>query len=106
MTREEILRNLCNEDPSEVFNFYALAVELMSAQKNEECEIILDKILLDFPEYLPIYYQAAAFFAQKGDFEKSKKIYEGGILLARDYGENKTLKELQSAYETFLFEYD
>jgi exopolysaccharide biosynthesis predicted pyruvyltransferase EpsI len=76
----------------------------MSAKRNSECKIILEKILSDFPDYLPIYYQAAAFFAQNDDFEKTKKIYETGILLAQKKGEIKTMKELQSAFESFIFE--
>jgi hypothetical protein len=107
MTREEVIRLMCEEEPFEVFNWYALLLELKAreADKNEIFEIT-NKILTTFPDYLPVYYFAGSFFAENDLHEEAKNAYEKGMKLAKKLREEKTYKELKTAYESFIFEHE
>jgi tetratricopeptide (TPR) repeat protein len=105
MNREQILRELCLLEPHEAFNWYALALELRK-NNTAEAATVFEKLLLEFPDYLPPYYQAAAFFTEIGNLSSAKMYYQKGIELAQKSGETKTEKELKSALENFIFEYE
>jgi hypothetical protein len=64
----------------------------------------LNDILVNFPDYLPAYYITAQLGADLGYPDNCKRIFEQGIALARQLGENKALHELQAAYQNFLLE--
>ena len=101
--RIRLLKRYCEEDPNDPFNLYALANEYMVAQP-ETAEDYFEKLLEKHPGYLPTYYQAAHLYVQREAFSLALKVYEKGIALARLQKNDKTLRELQSAYDTLLFE--
>ena len=97
------LHKFYEEDPSDPFNLYALALEYLGADlaKAEEFfQILLDK----HQDYLPTYYHAARLFQDKGEKEKAVSIYERGISVAKTRGDRKAQRELQSAYDELMFE--
>ncbi len=102
---QEIIE-MINNDPDDPFLHYALALEYMKGDQIDEAGKKLSHLLSAFADYLPVYYQAAHFYYYHGDTEKAKETFEQGIRLAEKQSEDKTLKELRSAYEQFLFEID
>lgn len=88
------------EDPTDPFNLYALALEY---QKTDtlKAAVFFDNLLNNHPDYLPTYYHAAAFFAELNEIEKAEEIYKKGIQLAKHIGNAKTLGELERAYRMF-----
>jgi tetratricopeptide (TPR) repeat protein len=103
--RVNLLREFILEEPENPFNRYALALEIKEIDPDEATEIFTF-LLLNHPSYLPVYFPSAHFFFELGQIEKAKEIFEQGIALAREKKEQKTLNELQNAYQNFLFEND
>ncbi len=103
--RIKFLLEQINSDPSEPFNYYALAIEHKDNQRDKALEYF-KKLLLEYPEYLPTYYHAAALFFEIGNHVEAENTYELGIELAEKLKKEKTLRELKSAYQMFLDEID
>ncbi|GHE62848.1 MULTISPECIES: tetratricopeptide repeat protein [Roseivirga] len=103
--RIELLQKYIEQEPNEPFNYYALANEYMASDAPKALNILL-KVLSDFPDYLPTYYQAAQLLTQLEQEEKALEVYEDGIALAKIQGNHKILNELNSAYQNLLFEMD
>lgn len=92
-------------DPEEPFNYYALAIEFKDNHQNTALEYF-EKLLLEFPEYLPTYYHAASLYFETNQNKEAKKTYILGIKLAEKLNKEKALRELKSAYQMFLDEID
>ncbi|MEP0710556.1 MAG: tetratricopeptide repeat protein, partial [Algoriphagus sp.] len=67
---------------------------------------LFSKLLREHPTYLATYFPAAHLFAEMGELDQSKVVFESGIELAREQKNTKALQELQNAYQNFLFEND
>jgi tetratricopeptide (TPR) repeat protein len=105
LDRIPLLIQFTQEEPENPFNWYALALEY-SNSKPRETVLIFDQLLSKNPDYLPTYYTAAVFFAELGELEKAKTIFEKGIMLAQKTNQTKALGELKNKYQNFLFEHD
>ena len=100
------LKNLLKDDPEDAFLHYAMGLEYVKEGNTllalERFEILLDK----YPDYLPVYYQAAHLYLEVSDREQAEKTFKEGIALAMRLDENKTLLELSNAYNNFLYDED
>ena len=105
LDRKTLLREFIREEPKNPFNYYALALEIKEKDSKEASELF-DYLLENHPSYLPLYYPAAQFFFEQNQIQKANEIYAAGIQLAKNQNELKTLRELQNAYQNFLFETD
>ena len=103
MTRLEQLQQFLKEDPNDPFNLYALALEYLKSD-SKEAHRLFDELLSYHPDYLPTYYTAGKRFADDGLVEKATKIFEDGIIKAREQQQAKTVRELQSALNELLFD--
>lgn len=102
--KNELLQSLITfyqEDPTDPFNVYALALEYAKSDP-KEATLYFDKLLDEHPNYLATYYTAAGFFASLEEFEKAGLIYQKGIDLALINKNVKTHQELTRAYRGFL----
>lgn len=97
------LLSYLEEDPKDPFNWYALALEYRQTDPQKTL-FYFRKLLKEFPSYLPTYYHAAALLADEDEREEAESTYQKGIALAREQNENNALRELQNAYNEFLFE--
>jgi hypothetical protein len=93
------------EDPTDPFNLYALALEYREAEASR-AEFFFQKLLREFPDYLPTYYPAAQFFAERDDEATARVIFENGIRLAANTNQEKTGRELQAAYQQWQDEWE
>jgi tetratricopeptide (TPR) repeat protein len=100
------LKYLIEEDPGDPFLFYALGLEYIKIGKSDDAFKQFSFILNKFPGYLPVYYQAAHLMIERGDFENAELIFKAGITLAEKIKDQKTLQELKTAFNNFLFERD
>lgn len=91
--------------PDDPFNYYALALEF-AGRGEPEAERLFEKLLTDFPGYLPAYYQAAHYYFEKEDIPKAEAAFTAGIALAKEQKNEKILRELQSGYSIFKMETD
>ena len=105
LSRLDLLEQYYKEDPNDPFNVYALALEYQKTDPLRSRDLF-EKLLTEHTGYLPTYYHAARLFADINEGAKAKSVYEKGIALAKQKLDNKALRELQSAYNEFLFEHD
>ncbi|MBL7865383.1 MAG: tetratricopeptide repeat protein [Cyclobacteriaceae bacterium] len=103
MTRIEQLRQFINDDPSDEFPRYALALEYLhvdpSLAKKE-----FDDLLSRFPDYLPAYYPAAHLMIDLGENVLAESLFQRGIHLAALQKNLKTEQELKSAYNQWVYD--
>jgi tetratricopeptide (TPR) repeat protein len=97
--RIEKLKELIEEDPSDPFLLYGLAMEFAKGLP-EKAILTFERLLNDFPDYLPTYYQAALILLEIGHPSKAKTILQNGIKLAEKARELKTRNELQSQLDS------
>jgi tetratricopeptide (TPR) repeat protein len=93
------------QDPSDPFVVYGLAMELKATQANE-AQKFFDELLDKHPHYVPSYYHAAENLIALNRIEDAKAVYEKGLQICEQSGEAHALKELRNAYQNFLFEYE
>ncbi len=103
--RIKFLLEQISSDPEEPFNYYALAIEYKDNQQDKALEYF-EKLLKEFPQYLPTYYHAAALFFESSQNKEAENTYLLGIKLAEKLNKEKALRELKSAYQMFLDEID
>lgn len=96
--RIRILESYLAEDPSDPFNYYALALENIKENPREATRLF-DELLVKYPDYLPTYYSAGIFYAESQNNEKAMTILSAGIEIAKRQQATKTLRELQNALQ-------
>ena len=101
--RINLLKNYIEEEPHDPFNYYALACEYLNGNEEKALQL-LEQLLVDHPEYLATYYQAAQLMVEFEQEEKALETYERGIELAKTQNNPKTLRELQTAKQNLEFE--
>jgi len=97
-SRIDLLEKFIEADPSDPFNYYALALEYHQTNPVKSAELF-DKVLSDYPDYLPVYYTAGAFYAEILNETKALEILNKGVELARRKSDFKVLRELLSALQ-------
>nr|MBI1231148.1 tetratricopeptide repeat protein [Cytophagales bacterium] len=105
LPRIEQLLHFILEDPGDPFNYYALALEYQELDKALAYQYF-NKLLTDFPEYLPTYYHAANFFINNENTDKVRQIYEKGIELSVRQNNQHAKKELENAFLNFQIAYE
>jgi tetratricopeptide (TPR) repeat protein len=101
--RIKILEKEIELEPTEPFNYYALALEYKQIDK-VKAQKYFEFLLENHPDYLPCYYISAQFYFDNDLFEKAEKTFIKGIALAQLQGNEKAYKELKGAYALFLDE--
>jgi len=97
--RIELLKTFIQEDPSDPFNHYALALEYVKTGDIEVARIHFQYVYENHASYLANYYQFGKLEESVGNMEMASKLYKQGIKIARSIGDSKTAAELQSALD-------
>ncbi|WKN42048.1 tetratricopeptide repeat protein [Tunicatimonas pelagia] len=97
------LLNFLQEEPNDPFTLYAIATEY--AQDNpEQARPYYEKLLEEHPNYVATYYHVAKLYQAKGETALAEATYQKGIAVAQQQQDHLALRELQNAYNEFLFE--
>ncbi|UII19780.1 tetratricopeptide repeat protein [Fulvivirga ligni] len=97
------LLDFLKEDPNDAFTLYALATEYRKSDTDKALEYY-EVLLNDHPDYLATYYHAANLYLDLEDRDKAEKVFVKGIELAKQQNNSLLLRELQNAYNNFLFD--
>lgn len=101
--RVDQLKKFLSESPDDPFVKYALALEYIESNPDKSLLLFRD-LLLNHSDYLPTYYHAADLLVELAEYDEAKEVFEKGIELSKKKKDQKTLAELQNAYQNFLFE--
>jgi tetratricopeptide (TPR) repeat protein len=105
MERVGQLEQFLKEEPEDPFNYYALALEYLKTD-TPKALVLFKTLLQSFPEYLPTYYPYAHLLIDLGQKQEAEGLFEKGKEVALKKNDQKTLRELQSAYNDWLFDRD
>ncbi len=97
------LLQFLKEDPADPFLLYAVALEYTNTDTSQAL-LYFERLLKEHPDYLATYYQAALLWAALGEKQKADWAFKTGIDKAREQKNTLALRELQNAYNEFLFE--
>ena len=100
--RIELLKRYLQEDPSDSFLRYALALEFIGLNNHEEALIQLEKLLNDDSDYLAGYYIAGKSAEAINKNETAIAFYEKGIEVARSQKNLHTMNELEAALNNLM----
>ena len=101
--RLEKLLEFLQEDPSDPFNWYAVATEYRR-ENPVKALYYYEKLLAEHPQYVPTYYHAALLYVDLERPDQAEATFKKGIDIAQQQQEALTLRELQNAYNEFLFD--
>lgn len=96
-----MLEQFVADDPSDPFNHYALALELMKSDKGQAKEIF-DRLISTHPNYVPTYYQLAILNFELNKNEEAVAVIEQGITQAKSQNNLKAASELRSLLDDNL----
>lgn len=95
--RLERLREFQQEDPEDPFTRYALAQEHLKASNTERALDLFEELVETDPDYVGTYYHLGKLYEQLGRADEALEVYDRGIEIAREQGEQKALSELKDA---------
>ena len=99
MDRKEFIKNEINQDPTDPFNHYLLAIEYQKEGSIKESFDLFEEIVTQFPDYVATYYTYANALLASDEEDKAEKIIRKGIEEAEKKGAAKALKELKQLLE-------
>lgn len=97
------LLKFLEEDPHDPFTLYAIATEYRS-ENPQQALVYYEQLLREHPHYVATYYHAAQLYVDLEEDEKAEQTFRRGIAEAQQQQEALALRELQSAYDEFLYE--
>lgn len=103
--RIKFLLDFLEKEPNDAFTLYALALEYLK-EDTTKALFYFEKLIAEQPEYAPTYYHLAQLYLDLEENEKAKATYLMGIEMARKVQDTHALKELEKAYQRFLYEED
>lgn len=97
------LQDFLSKSPNDCFLNHALALEYIKLNDDEKAKAIFQKNMSFDPKYVATYYHLAKLLERSGDEAEAIKIYEQGMQVAKEAGDNHSYSELQSAYEELVY---
>ncbi|MEM6845687.1 MAG: tetratricopeptide repeat protein [Bacteroidota bacterium] len=97
------LLNFLQDEPNDPFTLYAIATEYTKFD-TQKARKYYEKLLDEHPNYVATYYHAAKLYQANGEATLAETTYQKGIEVAQKQRDHLALRELQNAYNEFLFE--
>ena len=95
-SRREVLEQFAEQNPTDAFARYGLALECVKLGDNEAADEQFRKLLESHPAYVAGYQQYAQFLAGLGRREEARKLLSHGIVIAQKAGDTHARDEMQS----------
>ena len=97
LPRKEMIFDMLEKEPHDVFLNYALAMEHLSTSDFTDAEKQFKKVLDINATYLPCFYQLGQVNEKLGNNEVAISYYKKGVELAKSQNNTKALGELNEA---------
>ncbi len=96
MNRLEQLQNMLTEDPKDSFLLFAIAKEHEKTNDLDQAISYYEKIIQNDSKYTGVYYHLGGVLAETGQKDAAIKIYNDGINICKEVGDQHALSELKS----------
>jgi tetratricopeptide (TPR) repeat protein len=97
------IEQMLDEDPHDPFLHYARCLEYARISPKES-QPLWERMLLDFPDYVPLYYQAGTCFAELGLKDQAIETWKKGVEKAAKHLDLHALTELKSILQNALID--
>lgn len=98
-SRLQSLRALAEQQPSNTFVIYGLAMEYVNAGELEAAIVEFNRVLGINPDYAAAYYHAGQTLEKLGRPQDAAALYRNGIDATRRTGDAHAQSELQAALD-------
>jgi Flp pilus assembly protein TadD len=98
-SRKQQLEEMLAEDPNDPLLRYGLAMEHVSAGQDDEALRCFQELLRVAPDYVPAYMQAGRALVRLQRDEEARSLYQKGIALARQKGDQHAADEMERFLE-------
>lgn len=98
--RINMLKQYLQDEPTEPFYPYALALEYQQTNPDKARELF-DLLLAQHPDYLPTYYMAGTFYLEM-DTRKAREIFEQGLALSKQQRNTSTQREIEAVLDNLV----
>jgi Tfp pilus assembly protein PilF len=103
MDRIQKIREFLDQNPNDNFLQHALALEYIKLGQDDAARLLFEEILSRDPGYIGSYYHLAKLHERNESVDKAISVYEKGMEVAKNAGENHAYSELRSAYEELIY---
>jgi predicted Zn-dependent protease len=93
------LREILEQDPTNAFARYGLAMELASQGETDAALSEFDQLRTDHPDYVAGYFMAAQTLVRARRTQEAKQHLADGIACARRTGNQHAQREMQAMLE-------
>ena len=101
-SRLEQLQEFLKDDINDSILKYALALEYVKVKENDTAKDCFLKLIMEDENYIASYYQLGKLYESLNEVVKAMRIYKNGIEIAKKIKDEKTLLELQKAYNMLI----
>jgi tetratricopeptide (TPR) repeat protein len=101
-SRLEQLQEFLKDDINDSILKYALALEYVKVKENYTAKDCFLKLIKEDENYIASYYQLGKLYESLNEVVKAMRIYKNGIEIAKKIKDEKTLLELQKAYNMLI----
>ena len=99
-SRRAQIEALLEEDPSDVFLRYGLALEYEKEGQMQRALEILERLMAEDPPYVPAFHMSGQWHAQAGRLEAARDVLRRGIETARNQGRQHDAAEMSDLLTT------
>ena len=92
------LYQFIEKDPNDPFVRFALAIELIRSERENEAVSYLEELIDKYPDYIGSYYHLGKLYEKINAMNKAARTYEAGMKWAKKLNDTHSLSELLSAY--------
>lgn len=96
MNRLDQLKMMLQDDPSDSFLLFALAMEYNKCEDYEMAIDVFEKLRKVDEDYVGLYYHLGACYSEIDDDEKALEIYQKGIQIAEKLKDQHAKAELMN----------
>jgi len=98
--RRTQIEAMLEDDPSDPFLRYSLALELEKEGNLAEALDLLDQLMQDDPPYVPAFHMAGQWLVQAGKADEAREVLREGIETARNQGKQHDAAEMSDLLTT------
>jgi Tfp pilus assembly protein PilF len=99
MNRLEQLLALYEDDKTDPFVRYGIALEYNARQQYNEAIAWFEALRNEMPDYVPTYYMLAGVYRTVGNDDAAHAVYRAGLAAAKQAGDHHAFAELSAALE-------
>ena len=103
MDRIEQIKVFLNKTPNDAFLNYALAIEYVGKNRDDDALDLFKKLIENNPDYYATYYHLAKLYERQNNEDLAIETYQKGLKITKRLGEKHAYGELRSAYEELTF---